>query len=155
MGSLKNQNEILSKSSIMTLIATLPETTNISTQPAGQLLKWVGNKFKYAEQIVFYFPAEYNKFIEPFVGTGAILATFSPKKAIAGDILFPLIEIWRLLQNNPEKLIEYYRFNIERFNNNRQDTYKTIRQKYNTQPNGLDLLIISRDRKSTRLNSSH
>ncbi|MCK4427779.1 MAG: Dam family site-specific DNA-(adenine-N6)-methyltransferase [candidate division Zixibacteria bacterium] len=116
----------------------------IPTRPMGQLLKWVGNKYKYAHIIVSYFPANYNKFIEPFVGTGAILATLSPKKAIAGDTLAPLIEIWTLLQNDPKKLIDYYASIITRFNCNRQETYEEVRQRYNSSPNGLDLLVLSR-----------
>lgn len=116
----------------------------IPTRPRGQLLKWIGSKYKYAHIIVSYFPTDYNKYIEPFVGTGAILATLSPKKAVAGDTLEPLIEIWKLLQNDPEKLIEHYTSIITRFNGNRQEIYEEIRKSYNSSPNGLDLLILSR-----------
>jgi DNA adenine methylase len=114
------------------------------TKPQGQLLKWVGNKYKYAHVIVSYFPAKYRNYIEPFVGTGSILATLAPKNAIAGDTLTPLIEIWKLLQNNPQALIDYYSEVISRFNQDRDKTYQEILKKYNSSPNGLDLLILSR-----------
>lgn len=114
------------------------------TKPQGQLLKWVGNKYKYAHVIVSYFPGNYRKYIEPFVGTGSILATLAPKNAIAGDTLTPLIEIWKLLQNNPQTLIDYYSEVISRFNQDRDKTYQEILKKYNSSPNGLDLLILSR-----------
>lgn len=116
----------------------------IATRPRSQLLKWVGNKYKYAHIIVSYFPTEYNKFIEPFVGTGAILATLSPERAIAGDTLTPLIEIWKLLQNDPQELIDHYASIITRFNCNRQKTYDEVRQRYNSSPNAIDLLVLSR-----------
>lgn len=116
----------------------------IPTRPKGPLLKWIGSKYKYAHVIVSHFPNNYNKYIEPFVGTGAILATLSPSKAVAGDILESLIEIWNLLQNDPEKLIEHYTFVITQFNGNRQKTYEEIRQRYNSTPNGLDLVVLSR-----------
>jgi len=125
----------------MTTSTLLP---NICFRPKGQLLKWVGNKFNYAEEIVSYFPLEYNKYIEPFVGTGAVLATFCPREAIAGDTLLPLIEIWDFVRQCPEKLVEHYRVNIARLNCNREKTYNTIIERYNNHPNGLDLSILSR-----------
>ena len=64
-----------------------------SKTPPPQLLKWVGNKQRYAPLITSFFPKEYNRYIEPFMGTGAILATVYPTKGIAGDTLKPLIEI--------------------------------------------------------------
>jgi len=116
----------------------------LDSRPKGRLLKWIGSKYKYANIIISYFPAEYNKYIEPFVGTGAVLASLAPKKAIAGDILKPLIEIWKLLQTNPKELIDYYTSVITRFYQDRQKTYAEILKKYNSSPNGLDLLILSR-----------
>ena len=116
----------------------------LDKRPKGQLLKWVGNKYKYANIIVDYFPDKYHKYIEPFVGTGAVLATLASRKAIAGDTLTTLIEIWWLLQDQPEGLIDYYRNVIKRFNKDREKTYEEIREKFNTSPNGLDLLILSR-----------
>lgn len=116
----------------------------LDRRPKGQLLKWVGSKYKYANIIVDFFPIKYNKYIEPFVGTGAILATLAPHKAIAGDTLSPLIEIWRLLQEQPDRLINYYRKVITLFNKDKVKTYEEIRENFNNSPNGLDLLILSR-----------
>ncbi len=114
------------------------------SRPSGQLLKWIGNKFKYAGDITPFFPSEYGKYIEPFVGTGAILATLSPAAAIAGDTLTPLIELWQLLKKNPRKLTGYYTEVISQFNRDRQNVYDRIKDQYNANPNPLDLLILSR-----------
>jgi len=46
--------------------------------PKSQLLKWVGNKQKFAVDITSYFPTDYGRFFEPFLGSGAILATVAP-----------------------------------------------------------------------------
>jgi DNA adenine methylase len=108
------------------------------------LLKWIGSKFKFANQIVSYFPQEFDRFIEPFVGTGAILATVAPSKGVASDSLKPLIELWNLLQNGPEELIEYYERAITDFYVDRQRVYERILRKYNDSPNPFDLLVISR-----------
>ncbi len=122
----------------------MTQTSFLPTRLKGQLLKWVGNKHRYADVIVSYFPERYNRYIEPFVGTGAVLATLSPRHAIASDTLTPLIEIWELVKNNPLKIIDYYKTVIRRFNKNRQQTYKRILDKYNKSPNGFDLTILSR-----------
>jgi len=120
------------------------QQTLLPVKPKGQLLKWVGNKYKDAHIITSFFPTSYHRYLEPFVGTGAVLATLAPKNGVAGDVLTPLIEIWQLLQQEPQKLIDYYADVISQFNQNRQETYTAIREKYNATPNGLDLLILSR-----------
>ena len=120
------------------------QQTLLPVRPKGQLLKWVGNKFKYAHVITSYFPVGYKRYIEPFVGTGAVLATLAPQRGIGGDVLTPLIEIWELVQNDPQTLVDYYRTVISRFNLDRKKTYSEILKKYNASPNGLDLLILSR-----------
>jgi DNA adenine methylase len=78
------------------------------------------------------------------VGTGVVLSTLAPQQGIAGDVLTPLIEIWELVQNDPQTLVDYYRKVISRFSLDRQKTYSEILEKYNASPNGLDLLILSR-----------
>lgn len=125
----------------MSSISLLPE---VHFRPKGQLLKWIGNKYKYAEKIASYFPVEYNKYVEPFVGTGAVLATLCPEHGIAGDTLKPLIEIWTTLQNESQKIIDHYYENITRFNRDRAKTYAEIKDRYNANPNGLDLVLLSR-----------
>lgn len=42
------------------------------------LLKWVGNKQRFASEIVSYFPLEFGSYFEPFVGSGGVLATLAP-----------------------------------------------------------------------------
>ena len=67
-----------------------------------QLLKWVGNKQRFAHEIVSYFPAEYGTYYEPFLGSGGVLATLAPRRAVGSDAFGPLLEIWRTLQESPE-----------------------------------------------------
>ena len=125
----------------MSVTTLLPE---VHFRPKGQLLKWIGNKYRYAEGIVSYFPNDYNKYIEPFVGTGAVLATLCPENAIASDTLKPLVEIWQILQNNPEKLVNHYHDNIIKFYKDRVIVYNNIKDRFNANPNGLDLVLLSR-----------
>ena len=52
--------------------------------PKTQLLKWVGNKQRFAGEIAKYFPVDFNTFYEPFLGSGAITATVAPSKGEVG-----------------------------------------------------------------------
>ena len=42
-------------------------------------------------------PNEYRRYLEPFVGSGSVLAAMAPGNGLAGDTLSPLVEIWNLL----------------------------------------------------------
>lgn len=110
-----------------------------------QLLKWIGNKQRFAHEIVSYFPKKFNTYYEPFLGSGAVLGTLIPKNAVASDVFKPLVEIWQTLKNNPKLLIEWYsqRWNkVE--NGNKKEEYEKIKASYNNYPNGADLLFLSR-----------
>ena len=62
------------------------------TPPKSQLLKWVGNKQRFAAEIARFFPTKFNIFFEPFIGSGAVIATVSPSKGIGSDAFGPLIQ---------------------------------------------------------------
>jgi len=110
-----------------------------------QLLKWVGNKQRFAHEIISYFPDDFNTYYEPFLGSGAVLATLSPNTAVASDVFSPLIEIWQNLHNNPKKLKQWYFERWELSNTHgKAEAYKKIKASYNNSPNGADLLFLCR-----------
>ncbi|MES2202836.1 MAG: Dam family site-specific DNA-(adenine-N6)-methyltransferase [Patescibacteria group bacterium] len=117
---------------------------DIERKPPKQLLKWIGNKQRFAEQIASILPKEYNRYIEPFVGSGAVLGAMAPKKGVAGDALKPLIEMWKLIQQEPEKVYKHYEVTWNDFAKDREIVYKRILASFNTNPNPLDLVFISR-----------
>lgn len=111
----------------------------------SQLLKWVGNKQKFAFEIISYFPNEFGTYYEPFLGTGAVLATLKPEKAVGSDIYGPLIEIWQTLHSNPSLLKQWYKDRWEHyFSGNNKTTYEEIKANFNQSPNGADLLFLCR-----------
>lgn len=113
--------------------------------PKSQLLKWVGNKQKFAGQISRFFPADFNTFYEPFLGSGALMATISPNRGVGSDIYKPLIEIWQTLKDNPEELISWYKTRVDRLNNeNKVDVYNDILDSFNKNNNGADFLFLTR-----------
>lgn len=111
----------------------------------NQLLKWVGNKQRFAKEIVSYFPTDYDTYFEPFLGSGAVWSVLNPKRALVSDVFAPLIEIWQTLQSNPEMLKLWY---AERWNSiqegNKVEVYERIKASYNARPNGADLLFLCR-----------
>lgn len=110
-----------------------------------QLLKWVGNKQRFAHEIASFFPLEYDTYLEPFIGSGAVLGTLAPRAAIASDNFPPLLEIWQTLQCNPKLLKTWY---ADRWNammqGDKKAAYERVRASYNAKPNGADLLFLCR-----------
>ena len=111
----------------------------------GQLLKWIGNKQKFAVEICHYFPKSFGTYFEPFIGSGGVLATLAPKQAVAGDLFKPLIEIWQQLHDDTAGLVQWY---TERYNliemHGKKDAYDRVLAHYNAGANGADLLFLSR-----------
>lgn len=130
--------------SVIKAPALFPDLT-IPRRLPGQLLKWIGNKQRFAGEIISYLPNRFETYIEPFVGSGAVLGTLAPKRAIAGDAFGPLIEIWLMLRRDPERVVAWYteRYaKIERLG--KEAAYLEIRESYNKRANGADLLFLSR-----------
>ncbi|HOW17501.1 MAG TPA: Dam family site-specific DNA-(adenine-N6)-methyltransferase [Phycisphaerae bacterium] len=125
--------------------STQPRPVREVTPFRTQLLKWIGNKQRFAHEIVGFFPERFETYFEPFVGSAAVLATLAPKRAVASDLLKPLIEIWQTLSANPSRLKEWY---TERWNlcmaGDKIAGYERIKASYNSQPNPADLLFLSR-----------
>ena len=109
-----------------------------------QLLKWIGNKQRFAHEIASYFPADYGTYVEPFLGSGAVLGTLAPKRAIAGDACEPLAGIWMLLHDEPERLLESYARSWRAFQRDREGTYERVKARFNTEPTPEDMLFLSR-----------
>lgn len=114
------------------------------TRPTGQVLKWVGNKHRYAETIAQHLPEEFATYLEPFVGTGAVLATMRPAQAVAGDTLEVLIDLLRLVQANPERLVSHYDRSRADLLVRGREAYEEVKARFNAGPTPEDLLVISR-----------
>lgn len=119
-------------------------TSTVRPFRAG-LLKWVGNKQRFAHQIASFFPSQMGTYREPFVGSAAVLATLAPSCGIASDSFKPLVEIWQTLSTDPELLKLWY---AERWlflkGGDKIGQYEKIKDAYNAHPNGADLLFLCR-----------
>jgi len=86
-------------------------------------VKWAGGKRQLISQMDQYFPKDYNKYIEPFVGGGAIFFYLLPKKAVLIDNNKELINVYKIIKNNVRDLIESLK-NHE----NKEEYYYKIRK---------------------------
>jgi DNA adenine methylase len=111
----------------------------------AQLLKWVGNKQRYAHEIVSLLPERFGTYFEPFLGAGGVLGTLAPAQGVGSDIFQPLLEIWRTLHGDPATLTRWY---AERWHalmsGDKVAAYERIKAAYNSRPNGADLVFLCR-----------
>jgi DNA adenine methylase len=128
-----------------TQLELLPTKPQVNSPKTGQLLKWIGNKHRFAKEIASYFPNAINVYREPFLGSGAVLGTLAPEKAVGSDCFNPLIEIWNLLRKEPEELKRQYAIRWDAMmSGNKVEGYERLKASYNAHPNGPDLLLLSR-----------
>lgn len=78
-----------------------------------RFVKWAGGKEQLLDQLVPLFPNKFNRFIEPFVGGGAVLfyvlQNFSVKEIIISDINSELMNAYSVVKNDVEALIKKLR----------------------------------------------
>mgnify|MGYP003123510007 CR=1 FL=1 len=70
------------------------------------IVKWVGGKRQLLTEIRKYIPKNFATYYEPFVGGGAVLFDVQPRKAIVSDANSELINLYEVVKNDVESLIE-------------------------------------------------
>lgn len=58
-------------------------------------LKWAGGKRWLVQSHATMFPKDYDRYIEPFLGSGAVFFHLQPKKAILSDVNSALIATYQ------------------------------------------------------------
>lgn len=113
---------------------------------APHVIPYQGSKRKLAEDILSYMDFEIDTLYEPFVGSGAITlaaaANQKAKKFVVSDKLEPLAELWRLIVDDPERLIQEY---SKLWNEQLSDPasyYKKVRDDFNQTKSPSDLLYL-------------
>lgn len=97
------------------------------------VLKWVGGKRQLLADISPLIPSSPSLYVEPFVGGAAVLLSKQPAKARINDANKELINVYRVIKRNPDKLLEQLAIHAEL---NSSDYYYEIRaldrsQQYN------------------------
>jgi len=97
---------------------------------AKPFLKWAGGKRWFVSQNLSIFPQNFNKYIEPFLGSGAIFFALQPKNAILSDINKDLIDTYKAIKTDWIKVYELLKFHHK--NHNRDYYYKVRSSKPRT-----------------------
>lgn len=69
-------------------------------------LKWVGGKRQLLSNINQHIPNKISTYYEPFVGGGALFFHNQPKKAVINDLNSELINVYKVIRDYPNELIE-------------------------------------------------
>lgn len=72
-------------------------------------LKWAGGKRWFADRWLQLIPNNFNRYIEPFVGSGAVYFSLLPKAAILSDLNADLINTYQAVRDDPagvERLLQ-------------------------------------------------
>lgn len=81
------------------------------SREARPFLKWVGGKQQLLAQFEAFFPASWDRYLEPFVGGGAVFFHLWNAGRLAGpSLLFDnneeLINVFRIVKDRPDELIQ-------------------------------------------------
>ena len=71
------------------------------------ILKWAGGKRSLIQAILATFPPDYEErpYHEPFIGGGAVFFTVKPKRGTVNDVNPRLINFYKIVRDEPNKLI--------------------------------------------------
>ena len=101
-------------------------------------LKWAGGKTQMISDILKFTPKNFNKYIEPFIGGGAVYFNLNHPKSIISDSNEELIITYRQVKNNIEEVIRI----LEKYDNNEAFFYKT---------RAIDVNSLSHSERAARL----
>lgn len=93
--------------------------SNIQNQNVKPFLKWVGGKRWFISNHADLIPEKFNRYIEPFLGSGAIFFHLKPRKAILGDINPDLIDTFLGVKKDWKNVIR----NLQKHEKNHSKEY--------------------------------
>jgi len=76
---------------------------------AKPILKWAGGKTQMLGDIMPKIPTSYGKYIEPFIGGGALFFALNPDQSVIADSNPELINMYQQVANNVDAVIGYLR----------------------------------------------
>lgn len=88
------------------------------------LLKWVGGKRQLLSDIIPMIDNKCSTYVEPFIGGGAVLFSMQPKKAIINDYNHELINVYKVVRDSIDELLELLYIHQE---NNSSEYYYEVR----------------------------
>jgi DNA adenine methylase len=93
-------------------MAAMPDEASARPRPyiedAVPFLKWAGGKSQLLDQYAPYLPPreQVGRYYEPFIGSAAVYFHLQPTRSCLADVNGKLIEIYRVVQQEVESLIQ-------------------------------------------------
>jgi DNA adenine methylase len=131
---------------------TAKNPTGVSAQ-AKPFLKWAGGKQQLLQQFESLFPTDFERYIEPFIGGGAVYFHLWNTQRVDGEALLfdinsELVNTYRIVRDKPEYLIEVLKTHKHRHS---REYYYHVR---NLDRNGKQLNDIERAARILYLNKT-
>jgi len=92
------------------------------------ILKWAGGKRQLIKEIKKYIPEHFKVYHEPFLGGGAVLLDLQPQNAIVNDSNEELINVYRVIKDDVDKLIESLRHHSNEYERDSKNYFYKIRE---------------------------
>lgn len=119
------------------------------------VIKWSGSKRSQSEEIINRIKdKEYDTYYEPFCGGCSVLfqllhSNKKFKKYICSDINNDLISLWKMIKDNPNKIIEEYtkmwnELNVDDDKERKKQYFYMVRDRFNKSKNPCDFMFIMR-----------
>jgi DNA adenine methylase len=84
------------------------------------ILHWAGGKRQLLPELKKRMPKEYNWYFEPFLGAGALFFDLQPEKAIVNDINLELINLYRVIRDFSDELLNELNSKPLRYSNTKE-----------------------------------
>ncbi|MCC7207249.1 MAG: Dam family site-specific DNA-(adenine-N6)-methyltransferase [Anaerolineae bacterium] len=111
-------------------------------------IKCQGIKTRLVSSIRAHLPeGDFVRWIEPFCGSGVVALNVQPARAILADKNRHIIALYRAIQQKsitPGVVREYLQQSGERLQQDGQDFYNVVRNRFNTTGDSLDFLFLNR-----------
>lgn len=101
------------------------------------IMKWAGGKTQMLKDIMPKVPKTYGRYIEPFIGGGALFFALNPNEAIIADSNPELINMYKEVANHTKKVLSY----LKKYKNTKEDFYEV---------RGLDWKSLSKSEAAAR-----
>ena len=110
------------------------------------IIKWAGSKRQLLPELKARVPSEYGRYVEPFLGSGALFFELLPQRAVLNDFNPELINTFCCIRDNAEQLYEmllvyHGEYNALLNQKDRDDYYYNKRDEFNQRMQG-DLGVL-------------
>lgn len=122
-------------------------------------IPYQGSKRNLADQILKFFPDNFDRLVEPFAGSAAMTIAsafyFKANRFVINDINEPLINLWENIIENPKSIIKHYHDIWHGQHGNEEEYYYQIRERFNDtkQPEYLLFLLAKCVKAAVRYNA--